>query len=322
MLYINIFNKTQLYRFKVGFYYLCLIGVFFNLINIEILLWIYILTLHGSIIIQTWNEYSLQIFRHGIVIFIFHTFEKKQLCFIKVNYEAKYNFAFNIHCMGFFFIQLKIKYIRAPPFRSFIKNFEWRIIMINKEDYTPFISVVNEQINYFIDFKDVHMKLNHIQVTEEVFLQFFGIHQRVKGLHENHYYIVYENDDYNIKKEVTKDIYYQYQSFKSMDIHEKNIFDRYIEHSELSEAKLYKKSRIKNTESMIDCLYKESVIKALYKAVASLPEVQKRRLILHYRKGLSLAQIAQKEHCSKSSVQCSIRIAINALKEKLNKFRV
>lgn len=190
--------------------------------------------------------------------------------------------------------------------------------MENKEEYIPFIKTVENQQQYYIEFEDVYGKRNCIQVTETIFLQFFGIHQHARN---EHYYIVYESNDHSIKKEVTKDKYYQYQSFKSMDIHEKNIFDRYIEHKELSEAMLYQKSRKKNTESIIDHLYKESVVKALYKAIASLPEIQKRRLILHYQKGLSLAQIAQKEHCSKSSVQCSIRIALNALKEKLNKFR-
>ena len=72
---------------------------------------------------------------------------------------------------------------------------------------------------------------------------------------------------------------------------------------------------------MVELLYKEDMVKALYEAIASLPEVQRRRLILHYIDGLSLAQIAQKEHCAKSSIQCSIRIALHALYEKLEKFK-
>ena len=74
-------------------------------------------------------------------------------------------------------------------------------------------------------------------------------------------------------------------------------------------------------DDMVELLYKEDMVKALYEAIASLPEVQRRRLILHYIDGLSLAQIAQKEHCAKSSIQCSIRIALHALYEKLEKFK-
>lgn len=193
--------------------------------------------------------------------------------------------------------------------------------MDNKEEYIPLIKAVKKQPQYYIEFEDVHGKRNCIQVTKTIFLQFFGIHRHVRNEHEEHYYIVYENNDYCIKKEVMRDEYYQYQSFKSMDIREKNIFDRYIEHKELSEAMLYQKSRKKNTGSIIDHLYKESVAKALYKAIASLPETQRRRLVLHYLKGLSLAQIAQEESCSKASVQCSIQTALSTLNKKMKKFK-
>lgn len=323
MLFINNFNKTQFYKFKVGFYYL--IGVFSTFIDKEVLLWMYVASLQDSIIIQTWSEYNLQIFRHVMVFFIFNTFELKQLCFkyfdIKVNHEAKCNFVFHIHCIGFFFRLLKLKHIRDPPFRRFIKIFEWRILMTNIKDYTPLIRVVKEHTKYFIEFKDVHMKLNRIQVTEEVFLQFFGIHQHNKDSKKEHYYIAYENHEASIKKEVTKEEYCMYQSFRSIEIREQHIYDRYLEHYEQTELMLYHKRMLKDHDNMVDLLYKEDMVKALYKAIASLSEVQRRRLILHYIDGLSLAQIAQKEHCAKSSIQCSIRIALHALYARLEKFK-
>lgn len=242
---------------------------------------------------------------------------------LEANRKAKYTLVFNTVYIGFFYVLPIRKCCRSPPLKDFIKkSINGGQKMADRDKYKPLIKATREQQQYYIKFEDVHGKQTCIQVTEAIFLQFFGIHRHVRNEHEEHYYIVYESSDYYIKKEVTKDMYYQYQSFKSMDIHEKNIFDRYIEHKKLSEAKLYQKSRKKDEESMIDHLYKESVIKTLYQAVASLPEVQKRRLLLHYQKGLSLAQIAQKERCSKSSVQGSIRIALNTLREKLNKFRI
>lgn len=193
--------------------------------------------------------------------------------------------------------------------------------MNGKKEYASLIKISKEDTKYYIVFHDVNKRLNCIQVTEEIFLQFFGIHQHNKDLQKEHYYIVYENHEVSIKKEVTKEEYRMYQSFRSIEIREQHIYDRYMEHYEQTEEMLYHKRTQKNHDDIVELLYKEDMVKALYKAIASLPEVQRRRLILHYLDELSLAQIAQKEHCTKSSIQCSIRIALHALYARLEKFK-
>ena len=241
---------------------------------------------------------------------------------LEANCKAKYMLVFNTVWFGLFYILFISNYSRAPPLKDFIKkSLNGGQRMTEKEEYTPLIRVEEDQIKYFVVFKDIHMQLNRIQVTKEVFLQFFGIHQHYKNLQKEHYYIAYENRDVSIKKEVTKEEYRMYQSFRSIEIREHNIYQRYIEHKELSEAKLFQRSRQKESDTIIDTLYKQSIVKALHEAIASLPEIQRRRLVLHCVDGLSLAQIAQKERCSKSSIQSSIRIALCALYEKLKKFK-
>lgn len=185
----------------------------------------------------------------------------------------------------------------------------------NKE-YFPLIEKENNTLALYICFKE-----NKIRVSKEIFLQFFGVHKQRLINGNKHYFIVYKNQEHTVFNELSKDEYRIYQSFVSMEIREQNIYDRYIENKKVSENKLFNKGVKKDTNDIVSRLYETEIYKILYVAIESLPEIQKRRLILHYQKGLSLAQIAQKEHCSKSSVQCSIRIALNALKEKLNKFR-
>lgn len=92
--------------------------------------------------------------------------------------------------------------------------------MEESKDYLPLIKVVNANIRYFIRFKDIHKQLNCIEVTEEVFLQFFGVHHHDKAGNEEHYFIVFKDQDHCIKKEVTKERFLGYQSFRSMEIRE------------------------------------------------------------------------------------------------------
>lgn len=193
--------------------------------------------------------------------------------------------------------------------------------MTLEKEYIPYIKEDNGKIEFTIQFKNTHGDKINVRVTKAVFLQFFGIHQHVKKGYEDHYFIVFKDKNFLIKQEVSLYEYIQFQSFKSIEIHEQNIYDRYIEHCELSEAKLYHRKGDNDADSVIDHLYKEGIINELHEALASLPEVQRRRLILHYQNGLSLAQIAEKECCSKSSVQCSIKIARSTLNEKFKKFR-
>lgn len=53
----------------------------------------------------------------------------------------------------------------------------------------------------------------------------------------------------------------------------------------------------------------------LYKAIAQLPEKQRRRLVLYYFGELTYEQIAEMEGCTKRAVKFSVDIAIKNLKK-------
>lgn len=139
--------------------------------------------------------------------------------------------------------------------------------MTLEKEYIPFIKEDNGKIEFTIHFKNAYGNKINVKVTKAVFLQFFGIHQHVKNGHEDHYLIVFKDRNFLIKQEISLYEYNQFQSFKSIEIHQQNIYDRYIEHCELSETKLYHRKSDNDADSVIDDLYKESIIKELYESI-------------------------------------------------------
>lgn len=185
--------------------------------------------------------------------------------------------------------------------------------MINKDkEYLPMIEKENNIQTLYICFKD-----KKIRVSKEIFLQFFGVHKQILINGSKHYFIVYKNQEHTVFNELPKDEYHMYQSFVSMEIRERNIYERYIEHNEVSETKLYHKGIKKDSDDIVGRLYKAEIYKMLYEAIESLSVLQNRRLILYYFKGLTLAQIAQKEGCSISAVKCCIDHALGNLKHRM-----
>ena len=55
----------------------------------------------------------------------------------------------------------------------------------------------------------------------------------------------------------------------------------------------------------------------LYKAVGSLPEIQRRRFLLYYEYEFNFYQIAAMEHCTASAIQKSVAIAKEKVKAEI-----
>ena len=58
----------------------------------------------------------------------------------------------------------------------------------------------------------------------------------------------------------------------------------------------------------------------LHKAIAALPEIQRRRLVLYYFGDYTCEQIGEMEGCSKVAVKHSVDKAILALRKIFEKF--
>jgi RNA polymerase sigma-70 factor (ECF subfamily) len=54
--------------------------------------------------------------------------------------------------------------------------------------------------------------------------------------------------------------------------------------------------------------------------ISSLPDMQRRRFVMHYFDGMTLREIAKLEHCSHVAVSYSVNVAKRTLEENLKKF--
>ncbi|MEG0576805.1 MAG: sigma-70 region 4 domain-containing protein [Bacilli bacterium] len=176
----------------------------------------------------------------------------------------------------------------------------------------------NGNYHYYVIFHDVANRINKVEVTKIVFLQFFGTHKIEIIDNVKHYYIVYKED---CMIELNSQEYKKFMSFKSEEVRTNNINSRYIEHSELTEVTLHK--RLLNKQCNItEIIHKKNIIKKLYLAISSLNKIQQKRLIMYYFDDMTYEQIAKAEHCSKSAVKFSIDIAKDHLKKELTKFKI
>ena len=141
-----------------------------------------------------------------------------------------------------------------------------------------------------------------------------------KSEKEIHYYIIYLTEGRRSAKiEISEAIY---QVYKNSDLRQKsqeNIFDRHIEHLDLTEVQLQKRAIYEETDlenKVMDKLRNE----LLFEEIANLPDTQRFRLLLYYEMDYTYDQIAQKEGCSKMAVKYSIDAARKKIIEKIKKF--
>lgn len=108
---------------------------------------------------------------------------------------------------------------------------------------------------------------------------------------ENKYKIKFKNShDINNSIDVSEKIYETFNRFELEDIAEMNEYDRHIEHSQLTEITLNKRASKKQID-LEDLVIKRMEYKKLHNAILKLPEIQKKRLMLYFFKGLTLKKL-------------------------------
>lgn len=119
--------------------------------------------------------------------------------------------------------------------------------------------------------------------------------------------------------EISSAVFALFDSFELDDLSYLNEMDRHYEQSELTEASMY--DRAVHRPATVEELAIQSMEYArLHRAITKLPEIQKRRLILHYFQGLTYEQIAEMEGCTKRAVKFSVDIAVEKLKKFFKNF--
>ena len=123
---------------------------------------------------------------------------------------------------------------------------------------------------------------------------------------------------HNLK--IDKPLYLLFDRFELEDKSYLNYFDRYIEHSELTESSLDERAAAKS-EPVEDIVYCRICNERLYHAVAALPKKQRRRLVMYYFYDLTYEKIAELEKCSAHSVFVAIKRAEDKIKTFFNNFQ-
>lgn len=119
---------------------------------------------------------------------------------------------------------------------------------------------------------------------------------------------------------MSKEVYDCFDEYELIDISAMNEYDRHIEHSELRELTLEKRALKKDMplDVSVERIY---ISKLVHNAIASLPEVQQKRLLKYYFEKKSYKEIAKEEGCKYQCVQRSIYRAKEKLKIELKQFK-
>jgi len=129
----------------------------------------------------------------------------------------------------------------------------------------------------------------------------------VEGI--THYYVSFtDGQAIHRETEVSRPVYLEFLRFVKIERSLRHWDERHREHSELTDETLH--SRAQNPpksleETVFDSLRNEN----LRLAIQQLPEIQRRRFVLHHEFGLTYEQIAQMEGCSSRAIEYSVSIA-------------
>jgi RNA polymerase sigma-70 factor (ECF subfamily) len=152
-----------------------------------------------------------------------------------------------------------------------------------------------------------------------------GSHPNRKKDKQNPYTLSIENNTYYIsftdgqgifhKHEISMELYATFNGFELDDISLMNEASRHLTEADTGEDPLV--HRIADpSEQVEDHVYRRIMYQELHKAIAQLPEIQRRRVLLYYFGGYTYEQIAQMENCTKRAVKFSVDVALKNLREK------
>jgi RNA polymerase sigma-70 factor (ECF subfamily) len=105
--------------------------------------------------------------------------------------------------------------------------------------------------------------------------------------------------------EVNREIYLTLDDCRKHEKRQRSFYERHVEYSELTEETLNDRARLK-PKSVEETIVEMERSETLRKAIAELPEIQRRRLLLYCEHGMTYAAIGRLEGCSATSVKGSV----------------
>ena len=134
---------------------------------------------------------------------------------------------------------------------------------------------------YFISFKDGQGERHELEVFEQLFIEFRQMERKNRNLQQ-----------WN---------------------------QRHREFNEVWDETLYRQA-IRVPKILDERMIEKERNEIFAKAVARLPEIQRRRFLLYYEYDLNFYQIGKMEHCTASAVQKSVSVAREKVKAEMRKY--
>ncbi len=116
--------------------------------------------------------------------------------------------------------------------------------------------------------------------------------------------------------EVSRPVYLEFLRFVKTERNLRRWDERHTEQSDLTDELLYDRA-LHKPKSVEAAAFNSLQNEKLRLAIQELPEIQRRRFVLHHEIGLTYEQIAEMEGCSKVSVFRSVSRAEDKIREVL-----
>ncbi|MDR0813193.1 MAG: sigma-70 family RNA polymerase sigma factor [Oscillospiraceae bacterium] len=120
--------------------------------------------------------------------------------------------------------------------------------------------------------------------------------------------------------EVSRPVYLEFCRFVKRERNLRRSDERHIEQSDLTDETLYNRAA-SPPKSVEEVVFDSERDERLRQAIAELPEIQRRRFVLHHEFGLTYEQIAEMEGCKRMSACNSVLLAEKKIREKLKNLK-
>ena len=135
--------------------------------------------------------------------------------------------------------------------------------------------------------------------------------------------MAYGAKTYTLREESTESGTRYFISFKDGqgEHHELEVSEnqRHREFNEVWDETLYRRA-LRVPKTLDERMIEKERNEIFAKAVARLPEIQRRRFLLYYEYDFNFYQIGKMEHCTASAVQKSVSVAREKVKAEMRKY--
>ena len=149
----------------------------------------------------------------------------------------------------------------------------------------------------------------------------YTLRTEVRGEGETAYFISFtdgQGEFYDL--EVSEEFYVEFRQLERKNRNLQQSDWRHQEASELWEGTLYKRA-FRVPKSVEELIFDAEQREILHKAIASLPEIQRRRFLLYHEYDFTYSAIGAMEHCRVQSIRQSVLRAREKVKAEIEKYR-